>query len=136
METDLRVFKIFLGGIGTGAWPRSRPTKRAIAMHSGDSETSMVRHLAPELVHMDRAEGYVFDPTPDIGYSSQGPRRDRGVGRLRISPKTGGDRQPASLVGREGPSDVRGEGSRAWPSCSQAIYRSPKREIHLAPKDA
>ncbi|HEY2965787.1 MAG TPA: creatininase family protein, partial [Actinomycetota bacterium] len=71
METDLRVFKIFLGGIGQVPGLVA-PEEAAIAMHSGDSETSMVRHLTPELVHMDRAEGYVFDPTPDIGYSFKG----------------------------------------------------------------
>jgi len=71
IETDLRIFKIFLGGIGQVPGLVA-PEEAAIAMHSGDSETSMVRHLTPELVHMDRAEGYVFDPTPDIGYSFKG----------------------------------------------------------------
>src|SRR5439155_1731886 len=60
METDLRVFKIFLGGIAQVPGLVA-PEEAAIAMHSGDSETSMLRHLAPGLVHMDRAEGYVFD---------------------------------------------------------------------------
>src|SRR5207244_2252422 len=71
IETDIRIFKIFLGAIGQVPGLVA-PEEAAIAMHSGDSETSMVRHLAPELVHMDRAEGYVFDPTPEIGYSFKG----------------------------------------------------------------
>src|SRR5262249_23998439 len=71
IDTQLRVFKIFLGGIGQVPGLVA-PAEAAIAMHSGDSETSMVRHLTPALVHMDRAEGYVFDPTPDVGESFKG----------------------------------------------------------------
>src|SRR5437870_12624048 len=71
IEADLRVFKIFLGAIGQVPGLVA-PDEAAIAMHSGDSETSMVRHLAPELVHMHRAEGYVVDPTPEIGDSFKG----------------------------------------------------------------
>jgi creatinine amidohydrolase len=71
IETGLRVFKLQAGSIGhvpglIGA------AESAVAMHAGDSETSMVRHLAPDLVHMDRAEGFVYETNPDIGYSFKG----------------------------------------------------------------
>src|SRR5207237_5675162 len=68
IETDLRVFKIFLGGIGNVPGLVA-PDEATIAMHSGDSETSLVRHIAPELVPMDRADGDVSEPPPDTGKS-------------------------------------------------------------------
>ena len=83
METDLRVFKIFLGGIGQVAGLVA-PEEAAIAMHSGDSETSIVRHLAPELVHVDRAEDYVFEPTPTSATCSRATTRSR-PGGLHLS---------------------------------------------------
>src|SRR5215471_2449921 len=71
IETDMRVFKVHSGSIGSVPGLIS-PEESAIAMHAGDSETSMVRYLAPELVHMDRAEGYVYETNPLIGYSFKG----------------------------------------------------------------
>ena len=79
------------------------PEEAAIAMHSGDSETSMVRHLTPELVHMDRAEGCVFDPTPDIGYSFKGHDAIEAWVASDLS-RTGAIGEPASIVSREGAS--------------------------------
>jgi creatinine amidohydrolase len=107
METDLRVFKIFLGGIGQVPGLVA-PEEAAIAMHSGDSETSMVRHLAPELVHMDRAEGYVF-------------------GGLRPL-QDGGHRQSPHLVGGEGAAHVRGQGGPAGPAARGDLPESPARD--------
>src|SRR5205823_7177087 len=66
METGLRVFKMHAGSVGNVPGLID-PEEAAISMHAGDSETSMVRHLAPELVQMERAEGYVFDSHPNIG---------------------------------------------------------------------
>ena len=99
------------------------PEEAAIAMHSGDSETSMVRHLTPELVHMDRAEGYIFDSTPDIGYSFKG----HDVIEAWVPPTVEDrrDRQPAPLVRREGGRCARRRRARLA-QLLEAIYRSPK----------
>ena len=132
METDLRVFKIFLGGIGQVPGLVA-PEEAAIAMHSGDSETSMVRHLTPELVHMDRAEGYVFDPTPDIGYSFKGHDAIEAWVASDLS------RPARSATPTARPSRRAGRCARRRPrrlaELLEAIYRSPQREIRLAPKD-
>jgi creatinine amidohydrolase/Fe(II)-dependent formamide hydrolase-like protein len=71
IETGMRVFKVHSGSIGSVPGLIS-PAEAAVAMHAGDSETSVVRHLAPELVHMERAEGYVYTPNPAVGYSFKG----------------------------------------------------------------
>jgi creatinine amidohydrolase len=133
METDLRVFKIFLGGIGNVPGLVA-PEEAAIAMHSGDSETSLVRHLAPELVHMDRAEGYVFEPTPEIGYSFKGHDVIEAWVASDLS-KTGAIGNPHRSSADKGRQMFEAKASRLA-ELLQAIYRSPKREIHLAPKDA
>src|SRR5579859_3552408 len=71
IQTGLRVFKIHSGSIGSVPGLLD-PAEAAVAMHAGDSETSVVRYLAPELVHMEIAEGYLYEPHPDIGYSFKG----------------------------------------------------------------
>ena len=133
METDLRVFKIFLGGIAQVPGLVA-PEEAAIAMHSGDSETSMVRHLAPELVHMDRAEGYVFDPAPDIGYSFKGHDVIEAWVASDLS-KTGAIGNPHRSSADKGRQMCEAKAARLA-ELLEAIYRSPKREIHLAPKDS
>ena len=101
-------------------------------MHSGDSETSMVRHLAPELVHMDRAEGYVFEPTPDIGYSFKGHDAIEAWVASDLS-RTGAIGNPHHVVSREGRLMCEAKANRLA-ELLEAIYRSPKREIRPAPK--
>jgi creatinine amidohydrolase len=132
MDTDLRVFKIFLGGIAPVPGLVA-PEEAAIAMHSGDGETSMVRHLAPELVHMDRAEGYVFEPTPDIGYSFKGHDVIEAWVTADLS-KTGAIGNPHRSSPEKGRQMCAAKAARLA-ELLEAIYRSPKREIHLAPKD-
>jgi creatinine amidohydrolase len=132
METELRVFKIFLGGIGQVPGLVA-PDEAAIALHSGDSETSLVRHLAPELVHMDRAEGYVFDPTPDIGYSFKGHDVIEAWVAADLS-KTGAIGNPHRSSVDKGRQMCEAKAARLA-ELLEAIYRSPKRDIRLAPKN-
>lgn len=133
METELRVFKIFLGGIGQVPGLVA-PDEAAIAMHSGDSETSMVRHLTPALVQMDRAEGYVFEPTPDIGYSFKGHDVIEAWVASDLS-KTGAIGNPHRSSAEKGRQMCEAKAARLA-QLLEAVYRSPRREIHLAPKDA
>jgi creatinine amidohydrolase/Fe(II)-dependent formamide hydrolase-like protein len=78
-------------------------------------ETSMVRYLTPELVHMDRAEGWIFDPTPDIGYSFKG--------NDVIEAWVASDLSRTGAIGNPHPSSTRRASScarprpRGWPSC-------------------
>jgi creatinine amidohydrolase len=132
MDAELRVFKIFLGGIGQVPGLVA-PEEAAIAMHSGDSETSMVRHLASELVHMDRAEGYVFDPTPEIGYSFKGNDVVEAWVASDLS-KTGAIGNPHRSSPEKGKKMFEAKAARLA-ELLEAIYRSPKREIRLAPKE-
>ena len=88
------------------------PDESAMAMHAGESETSVVRYLAPELVHMERAEGYSTTRNPNDRLLVQRPGSDRGVGHTR----PGADRrhrQSAPVVGGERPAPVRGRGRAA-----------------------
>jgi len=133
IETDIRVFKIFLGAIGQVPGLVA-PEEAAIAMHSGDSETSMVRHLAPELVHMDRAEGYVFDPTPEIGYSFKGNDVVEAWVASDLS-KSGAIGNPHRSSAAKGQQMCEAKASRLA-TLLEAVYRSPRREIRVAPKDA
>jgi len=71
IETGMRIFKLHAGSVGSVPGLID-PAEAAVAMHAGDSETSMVRYLAPELVHMERAEGFVYEPDPKVGYSFKG----------------------------------------------------------------
>jgi creatinine amidohydrolase len=71
IETGMRIFKVHSGSVGSVPGLIS-PGESAVAMHAGDSETSMVRHLAPELVQMDRAEGFLYATNPNVGYSFKG----------------------------------------------------------------
>lgn len=130
IETGMRIFKIHSGGLGSvpGLIP---PEESAIAMHSGDSETSVVRYLAPELVHMDRAEGYLYDPDPLIGYSFKG--------QDVIEAWVTSDLAPTGAIGNPHLSSVE-KGQRLFEAGAarlaellEAVYRLPQRAIHLAP---
>lgn len=102
-------------------------------MHSGDTETSMVRHLTPELVHMDRAEGWIFDPTPDIGYSFKGNDVIEAWIASDLS-RTGAIGNPHPSSAEKGKIMCEAKAARLA-ELLEAIYRSPKREVRQAPKD-
>jgi len=71
MDTGLRVYKVNVSSIANP--PDLIPAaEAATGLHGGDAGTSLVLHMAPKLVHMDLAEGYVFEPSPDIGFSFKG----------------------------------------------------------------
>jgi creatinine amidohydrolase len=135
IETKMRVFKIHGGGIGSVPGLLD-PAESAVAMHAGDSETSWVRHLAPELVHMDRAEGYLYETDPLIGYSFKG----MDVIEAWVTP----DLAPTGAIGNPHLSSP-DKGKALFDATVsrlaellEAIYRLPPRRVHLAqsaPKD-
>jgi creatinine amidohydrolase/Fe(II)-dependent formamide hydrolase-like protein len=129
IETRLRVFKIHSGSIGSVPGLIS-PEESAVAMHAGDSETSMVRHLAPELVHMERAEGYVYETNPLVGYSFKGQDAIEAwvtsdlaptgaIGNPHLSSPEKGGRMFEASVGR-------------LAELLEGIYRLPPRRITLS----
>src|SRR5207302_2030801 len=69
-ETGMQLFSIMISRMGLKD-PVTDPDELAWGMHAGDSETSWVLALAPELVHMDR--------TADLG---DYPRMPPGVRHL------------------------------------------------------
>jgi creatinine amidohydrolase len=130
IETGMRIFKIHGGALGSVPGLIS-PEESAIAMHSGDSETSMVRYLAPELVHMERAEGYVYETNPLIGYSFKG--------QDAIEAWVTADLAPTGAIGNPHLSSPE-KGQKLFDSSVarlaellEAIYRLPPRTIHQAP---
>jgi creatinine amidohydrolase len=54
-ETGMQLFSIMISRMGLKD-PVTDPEENAWGMHAGDSETSWVLALAPELVHMDRTD--------------------------------------------------------------------------------
>ena len=130
MATGLRVFKIHLGSIANVPGLTS-PEEAAISMHGGDSETSAVRHLAPELVNMDVAEGHVYPVRPEIGYSFKG--------NDAIEAWVSADLSKSGAIGNPHPSDP-AKGKVAVEAkiarlavLLEAIYREPARAISPAP---
>jgi len=130
MATGLRVFKIHLGSIGNVPG-LTTPEEAAVSMHGGDSVTSAVRHLAPELVNMDLAEGYVYPIRPDVGFSFKG--------QDAIEAWVSADLSGSGAIGNPHPSDP-AKGKIAVESkiarlahLLEAIYREPAREISVAP---
>ncbi len=71
MASGLRIFKVQVGALAPIPGLVS-PEESAISLHSGDGETSVIRYLAPEIVNMDQAGGYVYDSQPEIGFSFKG----------------------------------------------------------------
>jgi creatinine amidohydrolase len=131
IETGLRVFKIQPGGLG-GVPGLISPEEAAVAMHAGDVETSMVRHLAPELVDMARAEGYVYESDPDVGYSFKG--------QSVIEAWVTDDLAPSGAIGNPHLSSA-DKGRRLFEAQArrlaellEAVYRCPPRAIHPAPR--
>jgi creatinine amidohydrolase/Fe(II)-dependent formamide hydrolase-like protein len=130
LETDMRVFKIHSGSIGSVPGLIS-PEESAIAMHAGDSETSMVRYLAPELVHMERAEGHIYETNPLIGYSFKG--------QDAIEAWVTSDLAPSGAIGNPHLSSPE-KGQAMFEAAVarlaellEGVYRLPKRQVHLAP---
>jgi creatinine amidohydrolase len=130
MATGLRVFKIHLGSIGNVPGLTS-PEEAAVAMHGGDSETSAVRHLAPELVQMDRADGYPYSAEGDVGYSFKGQDAIEAWVSADLS-QTGAIGNPHPSAPEKGKTAVEAKIARLA-ELLEAIYRQPKREIFVAP---
>ena len=133
MATGLRVFKIHLGGIGNVPG-LTTPEEAAVAMHGGDSETSAVRHLAPELVQMERAEGYLYSAEGDVGYSFKGQDAIEAWVSADLS-QTGAIGNPHPSAPEKGKTAVEAKITRLA-HLLEAIYRQPKREIFAAPSAA
>jgi creatinine amidohydrolase len=132
IETRMRIFKIHSGSIGNVPGLVS-PQESAIAMHAGDSETSWVRYLAPELVHMERAEGFLFETNPLIGYSFKGNE----VIEAWVTP----DLAPTGAIGNPHTSSPE-KGKQMFDATVarlaellEAIYRLPQREVYAAPSE-
>jgi creatinine amidohydrolase len=130
MATGLRVFKIHLGSIGNVPG-LTTPEEAAVSMHGGDSETSAVRHLAPELVEMDRAEGYLYPLHPDVGYSFKGQDAIEAWVSADLS-RTGAIGNPHPSAPEKGKIAVEAKIARLA-HLLEAIYRQPPREIFVAP---
>ncbi|MGI9146015.1 MAG: creatininase family protein [Chloroflexota bacterium] len=71
-DTGMQLFSIMISRMGVQD-PPTDPDEAAWGMHAGDSETSWVLALAPELVHMDR--------TADLG---DYPRMPEGIRHLAV----------------------------------------------------
>jgi creatinine amidohydrolase len=130
IETGMRIFKVHSGSVGSVPGLIT-PEEAAIAMHAGESETSVVRYLAPELVHMERAEGYVYRTNPNVGYSFKGQE----VIEAWLTP----DLAPTGAIGNPHLSSV--EKGRVLFEAQvarltellEAIYRLEPRQVYLAP---
>jgi creatinine amidohydrolase len=129
-ETGLRVFKLHSGAIGNVAGVIS-PEEAAVAMHAGDSETSMVRHLAPELVHMERAEGNLYRTNPDIGYSFKGQEVIEAWLTSDLAP-TGAIGNP-HLSSPEKGRVIFDAAVKRMAELLEAVYRLEPREVYAAP---
>jgi len=133
METGLRVFKIHLGSIGSVPGLIA-PEEAAVGMHGGDAETSLVLHLAPELVQMDRADGYLFDLDPDVGFSFKGQDAIEAWVSADLS-EAGTIGNPHTATADKGRQIVEAKVARLA-QLLEAIYRAPKRPIRQAPMPA
>lgn len=129
IETKMRIFKVHSGSIGSVPGLIS-PEESAVAMHAGDSETSMVRYLAPELVHMERAEGYVYPTNPDVGYSFKGNDVIEAWLTPDLAP-TGGIGNPHLSSPEKGQALFDASVARLA-HLLEAVYRLPPRAVHLA----
>jgi creatinine amidohydrolase len=133
IETGMRIFKVHSGSVGNVPGVVT-PGEAAIAMHAGESETSVVRYLAPELVHMERAEGYLYPTNPNVGYSFKGQE----VIEAWLTP----DLAPTGAIGNPHLSSV--EKGRILFEAQvtrltellDAIYRLEPRRVYLAPSEA
>ena len=90
-----------------------------------------MRHLAPELVGMDRAEGYLYSLHPDVGYSFKGQDAIEAWVSADLS-KTGAIGNPHPSDPEKGKIAVEAKVARLA-QLLEAIYRQPPREIFVAP---
>ena len=130
MATGLRVFKIHLGSIGNVPGLTSAE-EAAVSMHGGDSETSAVRHLAPELVQMERAEGWLYKTEGDVGYSFKGQDAIEAWVSADLS-QTGAIGNPHPSAPEKGRTAVEAKIARLA-VLLESLYRQPEREIFAAP---
>ena len=130
MATGLRVFKIHLGSIGNVPG-LTTPEEAAVSMHGGDSETSAVRHLAPELVDMSAAEGYVYPLHPDVGYSFKGKDAIEAWVSADLS-KSGAIGNPHPSDPAEGEDRGRGEGRPAGAAAGGDLSPAAARDLRGA----
>ncbi|MCC6419017.1 MAG: creatininase family protein [Gemmataceae bacterium] len=93
-----------------------------------------MRYLAPELVSMDRAEGYLYNLRPEVGYSFKGQDVIEAWVSADLS-KTGAIGNPHPSSAEKGEVSVESKIARLA-HLLEAVYREPKREIFEAPKDA
>ncbi|MFN8526789.1 MAG: creatininase family protein [Chloroflexota bacterium] len=131
IASGLRVFKIYFGGIGNVPGLVD-PEESAIGMHAGDSETSLILGLAPQLVQMDRAQGHVFDSHPLVGYSFKGQDVIEAWVSADLSP-SGAIGNPHSSSENKGRQMVEAKTARLA-ELLEAVYRIPPREVRLAPR--
>jgi creatinine amidohydrolase len=129
IETGIRIFKLHSGfGSVPGLFDAA---ESAVAMHAGDSETSMVRHLAPELVHMERAEGYVYEVNPNVGYSFKGQDVIEAWVTTDLAP-TGAIGNPHLSSPEKGRVMFDSQVARLA-ELLEAVYRCPPRAVSIAP---
>ncbi|MCC6173730.1 MAG: creatininase family protein [Chloroflexi bacterium] len=132
IETGLRVFKIHLGSIAPQPGLVS-PHEAAIGMHAGDGETSLIQHLAPQLVELDRAEGYIFDVDPTVGFSFKGQDAIEAWVSADLS-VTGAIGNPHTASPAKGKQSADAKIARLA-ELLEAVYRVPKRQVRLAPTE-
>ena len=133
LATGLRVFKIHVGSIGNVPG-LTTPEEAAVAMHAGDSETSLVRFLAPELVDMSVAEGHLYEPHSDIGYSFKGNDAIESWVSANLS-ESGAIGNPHTSDPDKGRIAFEAKVERLA-ALLEGIYRLPRREIRAAPTTA
>lgn len=133
MATGLRVFKIHLGSIANVPGLIA-PEEAAIGMHSGDGETSLVMHLAPELVRTERMDGHVFDTDPDVGFSFKGQDAIEAWVSADLS-ESGAIGNPHTAAPEKGRQIVEAKVARLA-HLLEAIYRAPTRAMRRAPAPA
>src|SRR5579872_519763 len=129
-ETGMRMFKLHSGALGNLPGVIS-PEEAAVAMHAGEAETSTVRFLAPELVHMERASGHLYRSDKDVGFSFKG--------QDVIEAWLTSDLAPSGAIGnphRSSPEKGRllfEAGVKRLAELLEAVYRSAEREVFVAP---
>jgi creatinine amidohydrolase len=130
IETGMRIFKVHSGSVGNVPGVIT-PAEAAIAMHAGESETSVVRYLAPELVHMERAEGYLYSTNPNVGYSFKGQEVIEAWLTPDLAP-TGAIGNPHLSSADKGRVLFEAQVARLT-ELLEAIYRLEPRQVSLAP---